>query len=85
MTNPSKPALFLDRDGVINVNYGYVYEAEKVEFIPGIFALVRRFVAAGFQPVIVTNQSGIARGYYTESDFCLLMERVQQDFSDAVA
>lgn len=81
MANPSKPALFLDRDGVINVNYGYVYQAEKVEFIPGIFALIRRFTAAGFQPVIVTNQSGIARGMYSDGDFHQVMAFIQTHFS----
>jgi D-glycero-D-manno-heptose 1,7-bisphosphate phosphatase len=75
-------ALFLDRDGVINVDHGYVGHYADFQYIDGIFALIRRYQDSGFVPVIVTNQSGIARGYYTESDFCLLMERVQQDFSE---
>ncbi|MDM7861023.1 HAD family hydrolase [Alteromonas sp. ASW11-36] len=81
MTNAKKPALFLDRDGVINVNHGYVYKADDIEFIPGVFALIRRFVAAGFQPVIVTNQSGIARGMYSHEDFHQVMAYIQRQFS----
>lgn len=81
MQSTLQPALFLDRDGVINVNHGYVYKAEQVEFIDGIFALIKRFVAAGFQPVIVTNQSGIARGYYDEQAFAQVSEYFQMHFS----
>ncbi len=76
-----KKALFLDRDGVINVDHGYVGSFENFEFIDGIFSLIKRFEAQGFIPVIVTNQSGIARGYYTESEFNVLMDKVQEVFS----
>ena len=62
-----RPALFLDRDGVINVNHGYVHTAEQTEFIPGIFELVARARAAGRAVVVVTNQAGIGRGYYSEA------------------
>ena len=61
--------LFLDRDGVINVDRGYVYRPEDFEFIEGIFAVVRRAADLGLRSVVVTNQAGIARGYYTERDF----------------
>jgi len=63
-------ALFLDRDGVINVDHGYVHRAEQFEFIPGIFALVR-FAAQELRwpVVIVTNQAGIGRGYYDETSY----------------
>ena len=54
-------ALFLDRDGVININHGYVFEPEKLDFIDGIFDLITRFVNAGYIPIIVTNQSGIVQ------------------------
>lgn len=76
-----QPALFLDRDGVINVDHGYVGKYEDFDFIEGIFDAVLFFQSKGFLPVVVTNQSGIARGYYTETDFEVLMERVQDDFS----
>jgi len=62
-------ALFLDRDGVINVDHGYVYEIEKFEFNEGIFDLLRGFLQKGYLLFIVTNQSGIGRGYYREEDF----------------
>lgn len=70
MTNnqPNK-ALFLDRDGTINVEKNYVYKIDDFEFIPGIFDLIRKYRNQGFLIFIVTNQSGIARGYYTHKDF----------------
>lgn len=62
-------ALFLDRDGVINEDLGYVHRPEDTGWIPGVFDLCRDASAAGLLLVVVTNQAGIARGYYTESDF----------------
>lgn len=62
-------ALFLDRDGVINVEKNYVYKIEDFEFIEGIFELVRSYQEKGFLIIVITNQSGIGRGYYTEEDF----------------
>lgn len=62
-------ALFLDRDGIINVDYGYVYQIEKFEFTEGIFDLLRLFTQKGYKLFIVTNQSGIGRGHYSEDDF----------------
>jgi D-glycero-D-manno-heptose 1,7-bisphosphate phosphatase len=65
----SPKALFLDRDGVINHNYGYVYRQEDFKFEDGIFELCRAAQAIGYLLIVATNQSGIARGYYTEADF----------------
>lgn len=62
-------ALFLDRDGVINVNHGYVHTAENFHFVDGIFELVRAAKSARFEVVVVTNQAGIARGFYSEAQF----------------
>jgi len=62
-------ALFLDRDGVINVDRDYVHRPADVEWVPGIFDLVREASAAGDLPIVVTNQAGIARGYYDEATF----------------
>jgi D-glycero-D-manno-heptose 1,7-bisphosphate phosphatase len=61
--------LFLDRDGVINSNHGYVHTQARTDWVPGIFTLVRAAHDAGFLPVVVTNQAGIARGLYTEAQF----------------
>ncbi|MHB1993122.1 D-glycero-alpha-D-manno-heptose-1,7-bisphosphate 7-phosphatase [Metallibacterium scheffleri] len=72
MTMPAaapRPALFLDRDGVVNVNHGYVHRAEDTQFVPGIFELCRSAQAAGCALVIVTNQAGIARGYYNTAQY----------------
>tara|TARA_B100000989_G_C19490034_1_gene449331 strand:- start:899 stop:1474 length:576 start_codon:yes stop_codon:yes gene_type:complete len=64
-----KPALFLDRDGVINVDHGYVYTKYKFDFIPGIFDLVRLAKKAGYLCVVITNQSGIGRKLYSIAQF----------------
>ncbi len=63
------PAVFLDRDGTINIDHGYVSKKENFEFIPGVFEAMRKLRKAGYLLIIVTNQSGIARGYYTERDY----------------
>lgn len=62
-------ALFLDRDGVININHGYVHTPERTDWVPGIFDLARAARGAGYVLVVVTNQAGIARGYYTRAEF----------------
>ena len=63
------PALFLDRDGVVNVDHGYVCTPDRFELVDGIDDLCRRFATAGYRIVIVTNQAGIGRGYYTVEQF----------------
>jgi D-glycero-D-manno-heptose 1,7-bisphosphate phosphatase len=62
-------ALFLDRDGVINVEKNYVHRIEDFEFVPGVFELCRIAGDLGFHLIVVTNQAGIGRGLYTETDF----------------
>lgn len=79
MTNKT---LFLDRDGVINLDHGYLYQPEKFEFIPGVFEACRLFQDAGYQIVVVTNQSGIGRGYYTEDDFHHLTSWMVEQFEN---
>jgi D-glycero-D-manno-heptose 1,7-bisphosphate phosphatase len=66
-------ALFLDRDGVVNEEVGYLHRVEEVRFVEGIFSLCRTAMRLGYRLVVVTNQAGIARGYYTEADFEVLM------------
>ena len=74
------PALFLDRDGVINVDHGYVHSAEGTDWVPGIFDLARAARAAGYVLVVATNQAGIARGYYDEERFRDYTRWVHQRF-----
>ena len=64
-----RKALFLDRDGVINIDHGYVGRVEDFDFVDGILELIREAEAEGYLPIVVTNQSGIGRGYYSEADF----------------
>jgi D-glycero-D-manno-heptose 1,7-bisphosphate phosphatase len=66
-------ALFLDRDGVVNEEVGYLHRAEEVRFVDGIFSLCRTAAELGYRLIVVTNQAGIARGYYSEADFEELM------------
>lgn len=64
-----RPCLFLDRDGVLIEDLGYVSRVEDLHPIPGSLAAVARARAGGVAVVVVTNQSGIGRGYYTETEF----------------
>ncbi len=73
-------ALFLDRDGTINVEKHYVYRLEDFEFREGIFDLVRDFFQRGYLIIVITNQAGIARGYYSESDFHRLNDWMVEQF-----
>ena len=70
----SERALFLDRDGVVNEEVGYLHRADEVRFVDGIFSLCRTAAGLGYRLIVVTNQAGIARGYYSEADFDVLME-----------
>jgi D-glycero-D-manno-heptose 1,7-bisphosphate phosphatase len=78
-TRPHR-ALFLDRDGVINVNHGYVYRPQDVEFIDGIFALCLAAQKLGYRIIVITNQSGIARRYYSQADFAHLRRWLEHQF-----
>ncbi|MEA2110902.1 MAG: D-glycero-beta-D-manno-heptose 1,7-bisphosphate 7-phosphatase [Campylobacterota bacterium] len=76
----SKPALFLDRDGVINIEKNYLHKIEDVEFVAGIFELCRYYQELGYLIIVVTNQSGIARGMYGEKDFEILSNWMIEQF-----
>ena len=73
-------ALFLDRDGVVNVEKNYLYKPSDFEFVEGIVELCRHFQSRGFLIIVVTNQSGIARGYYTTEQFLELTAFMQEEF-----
>ena len=75
-----RKALFLDRDGVINHEVGYLHATEDVRWVEGIFELCRAAVGLGYQLVVVTNQAGIARGMYTEAQFEKLMAWMREEF-----
>ena len=70
---------FLDRDGVINVDFGYVHRWKQFVWVPGAIRAMKKLLAIGFEIIIITNQSGIARGFYTEEDFDKLMKKVKKE------
>jgi len=72
-----KKAVFLDRDGVINFDYGYVHEIDAFEFIPGSVDALKTLQDAGFALVIVTNQAGIGRGLYSNIQYRALNNHMQ--------
>ena len=76
-----KPALFLDRDGVLNEDRGYVHRWEDFRWIPGARETVAAFNRAGWLVIVVTNQSGVGRGYYTEAEMQGLHARMQEDLA----
>lgn len=63
-----RPAAFLDRDGVINVDHGYVFEPARLEFTPTAVEAIRLLNESGYPVLVVTNQSGVARGMYSVAE-----------------
>ena len=84
MAKPEKkPAVFLDRDGTINVEKHYLHKVEDFEFIPGALQAIKTLKNAGYSVVVVTNQSGIARGYFSFDDVTRLHEHIQKELAVA--
>ncbi|HGO5823213.1 TPA: D-glycero-beta-D-manno-heptose 1,7-bisphosphate 7-phosphatase [Mannheimia haemolytica] len=69
-----KKAIFLDRDGTINIDHGYVHQIDDFQFIEGVGKALKQLQDKGYLLVLVTNQSGIARGYFSETQFMQLTE-----------
>jgi D-glycero-D-manno-heptose 1,7-bisphosphate phosphatase len=85
MTGASKPvpgsgrkAAFIDRDGVISADSGFLHRVEDFEFLPHAVQGLQRLQAAGYLLVVITNQSGIARGFYTEEDYLRLTAHMRR-------
>ena len=72
--------IFLDRDGVINQEVGYLHKSKDFKFIDGTFEACKQFQSLGYKLIVVTNQSGIARGYYQEEDFHILTKWMLAQF-----
>jgi|KBSSwiStaDraftv2_1062776.scaffolds.fasta_scaffold100186_2 D-glycero-D-manno-heptose 1,7-bisphosphate phosphatase len=82
---PLRPALFLDRDGVLNEDQGYVHRWEDFRWIQGARETVAAFNRAGWLVIVVTNQSGVGRGYYSEADMHALHERMSAELAQCGA
>ncbi len=82
ISNLNKKVIFLDRDGVINHDYGYVSEIEKFHFIDGVFEACEYFQKLGYEIIIITNQSGIGRNYFSEKKFMELTNWMLDKFNE---
>lgn len=83
--SPHRPALFLDRDGVLNEDRGYVHRWEDFRWIDGARETIAAFNRAGWLVFVVTNQSGVGRGYYSEDEVQALHRRMDADLAAAGA
>lgn len=75
-------ALFLDRDGVVNIDTGHLYKIEDFKFIKGVPGLIKKYNNAGYKVIIVTNQSGIAKKYYIEKDMHRLHAHISKKLAE---
>jgi D-glycero-D-manno-heptose 1,7-bisphosphate phosphatase len=74
-----KPAVFFDRDGVLNVDHGYTYRQQDFQWMPGAIETIQYFNNLDYYVFVTTNQSGVARGYYTEQDVQLLHQFMNKE------
>ena len=74
--NEKTPALFLDRDGIINVDKGYVFKWEDIEWFDETIELIKSANPTGIKVIVLTNQSGVEKGMYQESDVVLLHQKM---------
>ena len=81
----SNSAVFLDRDGVLNQDHGYVYRPEDFDWMPGAKRAVKLLNSLEMPVIVITNQSGIARGYYTEEQFHALTDWMRKELASAGA
>jgi D-glycero-D-manno-heptose 1,7-bisphosphate phosphatase len=72
--------IFLDRDGVVNVEKNYLYKIEDFEFIDGVFDTLKYLNTLGYKIIIITNQSGIGRGYYSKTQYDKLTNWIKEEF-----
>lgn len=77
-----RPTVFLDRDGTLNREVGFVASPQQLEVLPGVRAALQRLHDAGYRLVVVTNQSGIARGLYRPSDLAAVHARLHQELGE---
>lgn len=79
----SRAAVFLDRDGTLNRELDYLGDPERLELLPGVLSALARLAAAGLALVVVTNQSGIARGFFDERDLAAVNARLERELAAA--
>ena len=73
-----RPCAFLDRDGCVTKEAGYINHADRIELLPGVAGAIRRLNAAGVLAIVVTNQAGLARGYFSEEVLLGVLERMRE-------
>jgi len=82
VAHTGNPAVFLDRDGTINEEKDYLWRIEDFSFIPGAPEAIRRLREAGYRVIVVTNQSGVARGYFSREDVDRLHQHIQRELAN---
>ena len=74
-------AAFFDRDGTINIDKGYVHRIEDFEFIKGMPEFIKKYNDEGYKVIVITNQAGIARGYYTQKEVEILHNYINEELA----